>query len=197
MARSFSQMTLTEQIFALKDPLSYLFSIVGINTGLPAGNILSFGSKHPTLAAIADDPISAAVKWIFNKPVSNSYISTWTKYLENTWGIDSSFSEKAAQLILAINQARMQFTITSGYRSPELQKVLVDRFKAGDKTVYTPLAPGKSLHNHQSWLGNPASLAIDISTSNPAAAGQLARSLGIVWGGMSDPVHFAIRGGTL
>lgn len=190
-------MTLTEKIMILADPLSYVFSLAGINTGTPAGNIFKFGKEHPTLAVIADDPISAAINWIRNKPLTNSYIDTWTKFLENSWGISSSFSNKAAQLILAINQARIQFTITSGYRSPELQQLLVDRYNAGDRTVYTPAAPGKSLHNHKSWFGNPDSLAIDISTSNPNAAGSIAKQLGIVWGGMKDPVHFAERSGSL
>lgn len=195
--RSFKNMTLTEKIFLIKDPLSYIFNLSGFKPVTPAGGIFWLGQNYPKLAAIADDPIGAAVKWIRNQPLTNSYVDQWTKYLENTWQIADSFANKAAQLILAINQARIQFTITSGYRSPELQKLLVDRYKAGDKTVYTPAAPGKSLHNHKTWLGNPASLAIDISTSNPQAAGAIARQLGIVWGGMSDPVHFAERSGSL
>jgi len=196
-ARSFSEMTLTEKVLALQNPLSWFLSNAGIQYGTPAISLLNFGAKYPTLATIADDPITAVIRWIKGLSVSNTYVDNWKKYLEKTWKIDTSFSRLAAELILAINQARISFTITSGYRSPELQQLLVDRYKAGDKTVYTPAAPGKSLHNHETWLGSGASLAIDISTSNPQAAGAIAKKLGIVWGGMSDPVHFAIRAGSL
>ncbi len=197
MAQSWSAMTLTEKIFAVRDPLSWLFSNIGITTPTPAGQFFKFAEQHPVAAAFADDPITAIIKWIYNKPLVNTYRENWKKFLENTWKIDSSFSQKAADLILALNQARISFTITSGWRSQELQQKLYDEWLRGNKTVYTPAKPGNSLHQHTTWWGGPASLAIDISTSNPQLAGQIAARLGIWWAGMKDPVHFATRAGGL
>jgi len=115
----------------------------------------------------------------------------------STWGLNNEFSKKIALLILAINQAGIHFTITSGYRSADQQKELIRQYQAGNKNIYTPLPVGKSLHGNTTWYGSPDSLAMDISTGNPSYAGRLSKSLGIVWGGLSDPVHFGARGGTL
>jgi len=106
------------------------------------------------------------------------------------WGLNRAFAKKAALLIIAINEARMHFTITSGYRSDAKQQQLIDQYLAGNKQVYTPAPVGKSLHGCTSWTGSPDSLAIDISTDNPPRAGQLAAKLDIWWAGMKDPVHF-------
>lgn len=125
------------------------------------------------------------------------YVKSWSEYLDKTWGINPEFSKKAARLILEIHRARLRFTITSGYRSPETQQRLVDEWRAGNKAVYTPLPPGQSWHNHTNWLGQPDALAIDIWTSYPPTAGYIARQLGLVWGGTKDPVHFALYGGRM
>lgn len=125
------------------------------------------------------------------------YVNAWSKYLHDKWGLDKSFSPKAAEVFLLLHFYGASPVITSGYRSPEYQAQLVKRYKAGDPGILSPLPPGKSLHQHKDWLGRPASWAIDIDHHNNSLAAIIAKYLGLFWAGPKDWVHFAVRGGYL
>jgi len=71
--------------------------------------------------------------------------------------------------------------ITSGYRSMQEQRRLYMRRQRGENP-YPVALPGRSFHNY--------GLAIDMVTKNNAALGRYWQSLGGVWGGSRDPVHF-------
>ena len=126
-----------------------------------------------------------------------TYVSIWQEYLKKTWGIAEEFSRKAALLILYFAYYGIRFSITCGYRDDKFQAELIRRYNAGEPGIYKPAPVGKSLHNATDFFGNPASLALDISTSNFSLAGQIAKALGLHWGGEGDPVHFALRSGAL
>lgn len=123
-------------------------------------------------------------------------IETWlesaSKTLQEQWGLDRSFSTSAALLFLYLYQYGLSPVITSGWRSPEKQKELQLRYESGDPSIkFKPAAYSK--HMNTTWLGNPASLAVDISTSNPNLAAEIARAIGVRPGNdFGDPVHFYI-----
>ena len=127
----------------------------------------------------------------------NEYIKAWKKYLIDRWGLDDEFAEKAAALVILCAYYKLRPEITSGYRSTETQAFLVDQAARGNPNVHQPLPPGKSLHNNETWWGEPAALALDMVTSIPSSAGRIAAALGLVWGGQSDSVHFGARRGVL
>jgi hypothetical protein len=72
--------------------------------------------------------------------------------------------------------------VTSAYRSFKEQETLYLRRQRGEHPL--PVAPpGGSMHNY--------GLAIDLVSDNNEALGRMWQSLGGVWGGKADPVHFA------
>jgi hypothetical protein len=118
------------------------------------------------------------------------YVDQWEIYLVDKWGIADDFSEKAAECIVLFSKYGLRPQVTSGYRSTEKQKELYNRWLRGDKSVYTPALPGTSPHERTNWLGRPAARCFDCQTTNPSAAGQIAKNLGVTWAGLKDPVHF-------
>lgn len=113
-------------------------------------------------------------------------------FLVSSWGLDRSFAPSVALLYLYLSHYGLSPVITSGWRSPAKQEELLRRWKAGDQSIVAKPATN-SKHMHTTWLGNPASLAVDISTSNPKLAADIARYLNIKPGyDFNDPVHFYI-----
>lgn len=75
--------------------------------------------------------------------------------------------------------------ITSGYRSPEKQKELYNRWLAGDKTIHSPAKPGTSPHERRA--------ALDIWCTDAKNAAWIAHQIGLKTGyEFGDYVHFAI-----
>lgn len=120
------------------------------------------------------------------------WVSNAEAVLREQYGLSSDFSSSAALLILFLTVYGLNPVVTSGWRSPEKQAELLTRYNAGDPSVrYKPAE--RSKHMNTDWLGHPASLAIDISTSDPVTAAEIARYLGIKPGNdFGDPVHFYI-----
>lgn len=120
------------------------------------------------------------------------WLSRTTRLFLSLWGLASSFAPQVALLYLYLHWYRLSPTITSGYRSPAKQAELLRRYYAGDPSiVYKPARNSK--HCRRDLSGNPAAMAVDISTSDPIKAAQIARSLGIKSGiSWGDPVHYYI-----
>jgi hypothetical protein len=120
------------------------------------------------------------------------WLSEMILYLNKTWGLDESFSDRISRFYLYLHQYGLNPQITSGYRSKEKQQSLTNRYFSGDRSVIVKPA-ANSLHSRNNWLGNPAALAVDISTSNPELAARIATALGIGAGyywKTPDRVHF-------
>jgi uncharacterized protein YcbK (DUF882 family) len=120
------------------------------------------------------------------------YVRQLTDYLSTTWGLDDSYAESVAVLLLYLNAYGVSFTITSGYRSAAKQNELRSRYEAGDGSIVVKPAT-KSQHSTTNWIGQPAATAIDLCTSAPVLAAQIANALGIGAGyyfKTPDPVHF-------
>ena len=122
-----------------------------------------------------------------------AWVKDAAKTLINSYGLNSGFASKVALLYLYFLSYGLHPKITSGFRSPEYQKKLYDRWLAGDKSiVYKPAL--KSKHSVTKW-GKPSALAVDISTNNPAIAALIARQLKVGAGfyfRKPDPVHFYV-----
>jgi len=112
--------------------------------------------------------------------------------LRKQWGLSDSFSSRAALLLAYFYIYNLSPRVTSGYRSEDEQQKLTRRYATGDRSIVVQPAKN-SLHTTTTWLGGPASRAIDISTNNPQVAGQIAKALRIGAGfffTIPDPVHF-------
>jgi len=116
--------------------------------------------------------------------------------LVDYWGLSSAFADLVSLFLAYCFNYQLKPVVTSGFRDSEKQKTLLKRWQAGDKGVVVKPAVD-SLHSKTSWLGRPAALAVDVSTSNPALAAQIAKAVGIGAGyyfKTPDRVHFFQQG---
>jgi hypothetical protein len=119
-------------------------------------------------------------------------IDALTVELTMAWGLDTQFARDVSVFMLYLWLYGLSPVITSGWRSPEKQRELQRRYAAGDAGVVAKPADS-SQHSTTNWLGNPAATAVDLSTSNPVFAAEIAAALGIGAGlyfKQPDPVHF-------
>jgi len=91
------------------------------------------------------------------------------------------FRPYAEHIFAVANHYGMAPKITSAYRSLSEQRRLYNRWLRG-ASPYPAAPPGRSYHNY--------GLAIDMVSTNNKALGEYWQSLGGVWGGKRDPVHF-------
>ena len=110
--------------------------------------------------------------------------------MANTRGLDPQFKAVADELIAFLRSLDPRFVITSGLRSFQDQARLFARFQANEPGLYTVMPPGRSQHER----GYAVDIArVGVSALNDPvlrAVGLAWRSLGGVWGGEKDPVHF-------
>jgi hypothetical protein len=106
--------------------------------------------------------------------------------------LDPDFRPAAEWFFGAAHDAWPDLVVTSARRSHVEQMQLYESYRRGNsRGVYHPAPPGRSAHE--------AGLAFDMARNavdprgDPVLAylGGLWRSLGGVWGGKSDPVHFS------
>jgi len=109
----------------------------------------------------------------------------------NTRGLHPRFAPVAQALIDYMRSHDARFVITSGLRTRAEQVELWEKFLRGDPSQpYRPAPPGRSQHER--------GFAIDVARFGTRAYedqdlrewGRWWRSLGGVWGGENDPVHF-------
>lgn len=93
----------------------------------------------------------------------------------------------AQAFVRALQQAGIQVTVTSAFRSTAEQRKLYDRFKRG-LSKYPAARPGQSTHG----TGYAFDLHLDPPLYNEAGA--LWEGLGLTWGGrFNDRIHFDAR----
>lgn len=123
---------------------------------------------------------------------TKKWIDEMASYLRKQMGLDAQFGRSVAIFYLYLYQYGLSPIITSGYRSPDKQTELQKRYLSGDQSVVVKPAIN-SLHSKTDLLGNPASMAVDISTSNPELSARIATALGIGAGyyyKTPDRVHY-------
>ncbi len=95
-----------------------------------------------------------------------------------------------AELLLDILREYGSYRVTSGLRSYTDQVSLYNRWLRGDPGIMTPARPGRSQHE-RGWAVDLADPRMPPKEDeNLDALGQWWRSIGGVWGGPADPVHF-------
>lgn len=77
--------------------------------------------------------------------------------------------------------------VTSGYRSYATQKKLYLDYING-RSLYPANPPGQSMHEK--------GLAIDVVSNNESDTVAILTSIGLVWAGPDDPIHFQMPGKT-
>lgn len=77
-----------------------------------------------------------------------------------------------------------QARVTSAYRSPAKQAQLYQRYLAGLQP-YPVAPPGTSDHE--------TGMALDVVSTDLPKLVALLTSVGLFWGGPSDPVHFSLK----
>lgn len=124
----------------------------------------------------------------------------WAKgaasYFAKTLGLDGSFALDAARLYIALWGAGLNPRISRGWSDPSHQKALQAQWDAGNRSGLRVRPAADSKHTLTSFLGKPASQAIDMPTSNDAAAAKIAANLGIGAGATfstPDPGHYFKR----
>lgn len=99
--------------------------------------------------------------------------------LEKSYGLASDFAARVAELLAYLDSGGLRPTITSGFRDPSHQKDLIAKWDRGDHSGLRVRPAVDSLHSKTSWLGAPASQAVDIATADDYRAASIARALGI------------------
>lgn len=127
-------------------------------------------------------------------------------YLQSGVQIAQHLKQQVLYFIEAANNAGITIRITSGYRTPQKQKELIDRWNKIPPEGYEPVVKdtelmqaagfaGRPAHSSQHTIGN----AIDISILSNHTYEQLAQAinrshLGWSWIGPKDKVHFNYYG---
>jgi len=99
--------------------------------------------------------------------------------LRSSYGLASDFADRVAELLAYLDSSGLRPVITSGFRDPSHQKELRARWDRGDRVGLRARPALDSLHSQTTWLGTPASKAIDITTTDDVRAAAIARALGI------------------
>jgi hypothetical protein len=126
-------------------------------------------------------------------PDIENWIEQTSKELINGYGLYKPFAYNISVLYLYLYNYGISPVVNSGYRSESDQKKLLQRYYAGDPSIkYKPAENSQHSTTEEGFFGKkPAATAIDISTSNPSLAADIAEQLNIGAGWrFGDPVHF-------
>lgn len=109
--------------------------------------------------------------------------------MAGTRGLQPAF-KPYAELLLNWLRGQGSYRVTSGRRSHAEQVQLYNRWLRGDPSIMTPALPGHSQHE-RGWAVDLADPRIPPKEDGTLfALGEWWRSVGGVWGGAADPVHF-------
>lgn len=124
----------------------------------------------------------------------------WAKsaatYFAKTMGLEGSFALDAARLYIALWGAGLNPRISRGWSDPAHQKALQEAWDRGERAGLRVRPASNSQHTLTTFFGSPASKAIDMPSSNDAAAAKIAANLGIGAGATfttPDPGHYFKR----
>lgn len=127
------------------------------------------------------------------------WIDQATDYFVDQWGLNETLARKISQLYLWGLQSGFPMSVTSGWRDPEKQRAMQERWDRGDRAGLAARPATNSKHSVTTFFGNPDAMAVDLyagSDRNLRILGQWAQDfLGLKWGGTfrnADLVHFYI-----
>lgn len=115
------------------------------------------------------------------------WVKEAAKYFAETWGLEKGFAGQVALFFLYLASYGLNPQIQSGLRDPAHQKELLRRWEAGDRRGLKFKPAVNSDHTRGK--------AVDITTTNPRLAAQIAKALGLGAGlDYGDEVHFFKKG---
>lgn len=120
----------------------------------------------------------------------------WSKKAAQYWrklGASKIAAPKFALLWGFATVAGLKPRITSVYRDPKKQKRMQERWDAGDRAGLRARPATSSKHAIDDWLGNPASKAMDMVSSNDNLVAKYAKWIGLGAGAdftRPDPGHY-------
>lgn len=121
------------------------------------------------------------------------------EYFEEQWGLNSSLAMKISQLYLWGLLSGFPMSVTSGWRDPEKQRALQERWDRGDRSGLAARPATNSKHSTTTFFGSPDAMAVDLYAGNQQNLRTLGywaeEFLGLNWGGSfknADLVHFYI-----
>lgn len=127
------------------------------------------------------------------------WIDAATDYFVDTWGLNEALALKISQLYLWGLQSGFPMKVTSGWRDPEKQRAMQERWDRGDRAGLAARPATNSKHSTTGFFGDPDAMAVDLyagSDQNLRILGSWAQNyLGLKWGGTfrnADLVHFYI-----
>jgi len=126
------------------------------------------------------------------------WASSAAGYFQTALGLASSFALPVARLYIALWAAGLNPRISRGWSDPAHQAELRARWDRGDRAGLRVRPAADSLHTKTTFLGAPASKAVDMPSDNDAAAAKIASQLGIGTGltfSTPDPGHYYLLGG--
>ena len=108
-------------------------------------------------------------------------------------GLQTWLIPYADYLVRVAEYNGLRVQITSVFRSNEKQQILYQRYlrcRVNSRTCIPAAPPGRSQHNY----GRAFDLVVngDYRGSSQEALGRFWQSMGGVWGGSRDPVHFGV-----
>lgn len=115
------------------------------------------------------------------------------QFLVDNYGLDSTFADRVALFLAYLYQYGLNPRITSGWRDPEHQRELQERWDRGDRAGLRARPATDSAHTHTGAFGGRAAKAVDIVTSDDSRAAAIARALNLGSGlffSHPDPGHY-------
>ena len=111
--------------------------------------------------------------------------------MANLAGLHPRFARAVEALLAYMRATDSRFVVTSGLRTRAEQEELWAKFQRGDPgQPFRPLPPGKSQHE-RGFAVDIARFGRDARTDDDLRSwGRWWQTLGGVWGGEQDPVHF-------
>lgn len=110
-------------------------------------------------------------------------------------GAAADAAEQFALLYLLAYMAGTNPRITSIFRDPKYQDQLRERWDAGDRAGLRARPAENSKHTETTWLGSPASEAMDMPSSNDSLVAEYAEEIGLGRGSAfrkPDPGHYYV-----
>lgn len=122
------------------------------------------------------------------------FLKQYLNYLEKVFGLNTELAKKVSVFILYnYFYGNSVKSITSGFRDPKKQADLLKDWNEGRRAGLVAKPAVNSKHTVTNFLGQPDSLALDISFQNQSLALQLSPYFGLQNGAsFNDPVHFFI-----
>jgi len=108
-------------------------------------------------------------------PAYEDWAKSATPYFRENYGLNGNMALNAARLYVALWGAGLSPRPTSGFRDPGKQEQMRAAWDRGQRAGLRarPADPKTSKHCQTTWMGGPASQALDMTSTNEVKAAQV------------------------